>query len=272
MSEVSIQGFNIAYEVVGPENGEAKGTIVFIHGHPFNRSMWWPQVELLRPHYRVITFDLRGYGQSGLPTSNETFLEDFARDIAGLMDYLQIPSAAIAGLSMGGQIAMAFYDLFASRVEALILADTFAQLDTPENKALRYRTADRLEAEGMAGYAPETLPKMVCPATIANQPAVAQHVLEMMQTTPPFGAAAALRGRAQRKDYTPLLAEITVPTLIVVGEEDAFTPVPDAEYMHQRIANSELAVIKGAGHMPNLEQVAVFNQILGRFLKIEPTE
>lgn len=265
MSEVTVQGINIVYDVVGPT--DAATTIILIHGHPFNRSMWSPQVDALTPHYRVVTFDLRGYGQSDLPSVNYTYLEDFAHDMAGLMDSLHIRAAVIVGLSMGGQIAMAFYDLFPRRVRALVLADTFAQLDTPENKALRYRVADRLEAEGMAAYADEVISKMVCPATLENKPAVAQHVLTMMQTTPPLGAAAALRGRSERKDYTPLLAEIAVPTLIVVGDQDAYTPVPDAEYMHQRILNSELVVIEASGHMPNLEQPAVFNEHLLRFLQ-----
>ncbi|GIK66127.1 MAG: alpha/beta hydrolase [Chloroflexota bacterium] len=265
MSEVTVQGLNIVYDVAGPT--DAAHTIILIHGHPFNRSMWSPQVEALRLHYRVVTFDLRGYGQSDLPPTNNTLLEDFARDIAALMDSLHIPSAVIGGLSMGGQIAMAFYDLFPSRVRALILADTFAQLDTPENKAMRYRVADRLEAEGMAGYADEVISKMVCPATLENKPAVAQHVLTMMRTTPPLGAAAALRGRSERKDYTPLLAEIAVPTLVVVGDQDAYTPVPDAEYIHHRVPASELVVIEASGHMPNLEQPAVFNDHLLRFLR-----
>ena len=108
---------------------------------------------------------------------------------------------------------------------------------------------------------------MITPNTITTQPDVAQHVMDMMHSTPPQGAAAALRGRAERQDYTPLLSQISVPTLIVVGEEDAFTPVPQAEYMHQRIANSTLEVIANSGHMPNLEQPERFNKVLVRFLR-----
>ena len=81
------------------------------------------------------------------------------------------------------------------------------------------------------------------------------------------GAAAALKGRAERQDYTGLLGAIAVPTLIVVGSLDEFTPVPDAKFMHDRIPNSELVVIEGAGHMPNLERTAEFNAALGAFLK-----
>lgn len=261
MPQVAIGAVNIAYDDQG-----SGAPVVFIHGHPFNRSMWHPQVAALTPHYRAITFDLRGYGQSTAPATHETFLDDFANDLAALMDNLGVPSAVIVGLSMGGQITMEFVRRFPERVTGLVLADTFAQIDTEAGKQIRYQTADRLMREGIEDYANEVLSKMIAPDTITSQPDVAAHVLGMMQTTPPAGAAAALRGRSQRRDYTDLLAQITVPTLIVVGDQDAYTPVPDAEYMHQRISNSTLLVVADAGHMPNLEQPDVFNHALLEFL------
>jgi pimeloyl-ACP methyl ester carboxylesterase len=120
--------------------------------------------------------------------------------------------------------------------------------------------ADRLVREGMDGYAHEVLPKMIDPATIREQPLVAAHVLRMMRETHPEGAAASLRGRSERRDYTPLLPKIIVPTLIVVGEDDVFTPVSDAERMHQAIPHAQLHIIERSGHMPNMEQEAVFNR------------
>lgn len=262
MSQMTIRGATIEYDDQG--QGDA---LVLIHGSPFNRSMWDPQTAILQSSYRVVTFDLRGYGRSTAPVSEKTFLSDFAHDTADLMDTLNIPAAGVMGLSMGGQIALEFYRLYPQRVTALILADTFAQLDTPENKQNRYWTADRLMREGMQGYAQDNLSKMICPQTIATQPAVVQHVMEMMLTTPPAGAAAALRGRAERQDYTEILSQIAAPTLIVVGDQDAFTPVSDAKYMHERIPQSELVVIEQAGHMPNLEQPEAFNQALRGFLE-----
>lgn len=250
----------LAYEDVG-----SGIPIVCIHGHPFNQSMWWPQVDALQSNYRVITFDLRGYGQSLLNNNTVTF-QDYALDILALMDELQIEAAVIMGLSMGGQIAQEVWYQSPTRVGALVLADTFASLDSPARKQDRYTTADRLLAQGMEQYAYETLPKMVCPATIQYQPEVAQHVLNMMVTTPSIGAATALRARAERRDYTFFLGDINVPTLITVGTEDAFTPISDAQFMHQRIPYSQLLVIENAGHMPNLEQPAVFNQALLNFL------
>ena len=192
-------------------------------------------------------------------------LEDFARDIAALLDELSVTNIVLCGLSMGGQIVLEFYRLFPHRVRALILSDTFAQLDSDARRQERYDTAERLLREGMDDYAAEVLPKMITPKTIREQPEVAEHVLTMMRTTSPAGAAAALRGRAERQDYTPLLPEIMVPTLIVVGSDDEFTPISDAEFMHQRIPNSKMVVIDATGHMPNLENPDEFNRVVTEF-------
>lgn len=160
-----------------------------------------------------------------------------------------------------------FHRLFPQRIRGLILADTFAQAETEEGKRARNDAADRLLREGMTAYADEVLPKMVAPHNIQALPAMAQHVLDMMRDAPPEGAAAALRGRAERPDYTEMLSRIMVPTLVVVGGEDEFTPVSDARFMHELIPNSTMVVIEGAGHMPNLERPIEFNAACGSFLE-----
>jgi pimeloyl-ACP methyl ester carboxylesterase len=167
---------------------------------------------------------------------------------------------------MGGQIALEVATSAPERVLGLGLADTFAQLDTPEKKAWRYTLADRIDSEGLQKYAVEVLPKMLCPRTIAENPRLASDVLSMIQCCPSRGAAVALRVRAERKDYLPLLPSLNLPTLIVVGAEDAFTPVSDAERMKQSIRNSKLIIVEDAGHMPNMEKPVEFNQALGNFL------
>lgn len=239
--------------------------IVFIHGHPFNRGMWSPQLDFFRSEYRVIAPDLRGYGDCPY-RAEKTLLSTFAQDIVALLDRLDVGRFVLCGLSMGGQIVLECYRQFPERIAGLVLADTFATLDTPGRRQLRLDTADRLIAEGMKRYSAQELPKMIAPHHVQTMPEVAAHVLSMMETTPPEGAAAALRGRAERMDYTPLLKRIHVPTLIIVGDQDAYTPVPDARFMHERIAGSELVVVDDAGHMPNLEQPAAFNSALSKFL------
>ena len=122
----------------------------------------------------------------------------------------------------------------------------------------------------MSAYAVEVLPKMMCAKTIAERPRVAADLVRMMQRAPAAGASAALRTRARRRDYLPLLPTLRIPTLILVGEHDAFTPVPDAELMHRAIPHSTLTVIPDAGHLTNLEQPAAFNRALAAFLGVTP--
>ncbi|MCW2915823.1 MAG: hydrolase [Actinomycetia bacterium] len=261
MGTITANGITMGYEDAG--DGDP---LVLVHGHPFDRSMWAPQVtEFARTGWRVIAADLRGYGETAV-VPGITPLETFARDLTALLDALKVDQVVLGGLSMGGQIVLEFYRLFPDRVRGLVLADTFAQAETENGKKVRNDMADRLLREGMHGYADEVLHKMVAPYNVQALPTVAEHVLGMMRGAPPEGAAAALRGRAERPDYTDLLSKISVPALVVVGQDDEYTPVSDAEFMCQRIPDSTLAVIDGAAHMPNLERPAEFNQLLHRFL------
>ena len=259
----NVNGVDLSYS----DAGDGQRTVLLIHGHPFNRTMWRSQLEFLQASYRVVVPDLRGYGASSLPDCRETRLEMFAADNLALMDSLGIRKFVLGGLSMGGQIVLEMLRQAPDRIEALLLADTFAGLDSAERKQLRFTMADRLEREGMAAYAGEELTKMIAPANAEELPHVAEHVMKMMTTTPPAGAAAALRGRAQRMDYTPLLRKIRVPTLVVVGREDVYTPVAWAEQLNRDIPESKLVIIEKAGHMPNLERPDVFNEALGSWLQ-----
>ncbi|MGW9042504.1 alpha/beta fold hydrolase [Streptomyces lydicus] len=261
MGTAVFEEITIGYEDRG--SGEA---LVLVHGHPFNRSMWRPQIEhFARAGWRVIAPDLRGYGESSV-VPGTTPLETFVRDIVALLDRLGIERFVLGGLSMGGQIVMEFHRLFPDRIRAVVLADTFAAAETAEGRAARHAMADRLIREGMDGYAHEVLTKMIAPHTAARRPEVARHVLGMMTSTPPEGAAAALRGRAERPDYTDLLADIAVPVLVVVGADDEYTPVSDARILHERVPAGTLAVIERAAHLPNLEREQEFNAVLAEFL------
>ncbi|MEU4744589.1 alpha/beta fold hydrolase [Actinosynnema sp. NPDC023658] len=239
--------------------------VVLVHGHPFDRSMWRPQVERLSSRYRVIAPDLRGYGETTV-VPGKTPLSVFAQDLIGLLDRLGLDQVVLCGLSMGGQIVMELHRTHPSRVRALVLADTFAEADAPEARALRRETAERLLREGMGPYADEVLDKMISPHNVRALPDVADHVLRMMRGTAPEGAAAALRGRAERPDYLDSLARTAVPALVVVGEEDEYTPVAVAQRMHSTIPGAALVVIPGAGHLPNLERPEEFTDAVERFL------
>jgi pimeloyl-ACP methyl ester carboxylesterase len=262
MATTSIDGITIAYD----DNGTGENVLVLVHGHPFDRSMWRSQIKAFAASdWRVLVPDLRGYGESSVIAGKTTF-DVFVRDIAALLDQLNIRDVVIGGLSMGGQIAMEFCRLYPERVRGVVLAATFPQAETEEGKRNRTIMADRLLNEGMKPYAEEALSKMVAPRNLEALPAVAEHVRSMMQTAHPVGAAAALRGRAERPDYESTLAGLNVPALIVVGAEDVFTSRADAERMRNLLRHSELAWMEGVGHMPNLENEIEFNAAVGRLL------
>jgi pimeloyl-ACP methyl ester carboxylesterase len=260
MTRIQINNINLAYTDTGSGR-----PIVLIHGYPFNRSLWTEQIPALSNDNRLIAPDLRGFGDSDASPDVST-MDRLAADVAALMDHLEIPRATIGGLSMGGYVALAFYKQFPSRVRALILADTRAQADTEEGKQTRAQQAEKALSEGMAGIADAMLPKLLTPVTVSKRPEIVKFVRDMMLQTKPEGAAAALRGMAEREDQTGLLAKISVPALILVGAEDAITPVADSEKMHHAIGGSRLVVLDHAGHVSNLERTQQFNDAFLHFL------
>jgi pimeloyl-ACP methyl ester carboxylesterase len=262
MPVASVNEISVHFDDVG----SGDDVLVLVHGHPFDRSMWAPQLAALADSgWRIIAADLRGYGQTSV-VPGTTGLDVFARDIVALLDHLGVRSAVFAGLSMGGQIVMELCRGYPERVRGIVLAATFPQAETDHGKRDRAAAADRLLREGMSGYAHDVLPKMVAPRNITALPAVAAHVRSMMLAAHPAGAAAALRGRAERPGYEATLAGLDVPAVVVVGDEDAFTTRADAERMHALLRRSELVWIEGSGHMPNLEREPEFNAAVRRML------
>lgn len=240
--------------------------VLFLHGFPFNRSMWQEQIEFLsRRGYRCIAPDLRGLGENRFAGDVAT-MEGMARDVAALMDELNLESAVICGLSMGGYVALDFVKLFPERALALVLAGTRAPADTDREKAAREQQVQTILRAGMVPISIATVPKLLARRTLAEKPDVVKDVRNMIIKSDPRGAAAAQRGMAVRRDYVADLAEITVPTLIIVGREDTIRPPADAEFMHRRIAGSQLIVLDDAAHLTNIEQPERFNAVMSEFL------
>lgn len=260
-----VRGIKLAFE----DAGEG-APVIFLHGFPFNRSMWREQVEALSGAHRVVAPDLRGHGSNSV-TSEPATMEEMAADVAALLDELKIGAAVVAGLSMGGYVALAFAREYPSRVRALVLADTRAHADDDEGRRAREETAQRALRDGMEPLAEAMIPKLLAPSTRANRPDTVERARTMILNTEPKGAASALRGMALRRDQTDFLSSIISPVLILVGSDDAITPPSDAEAMHERIPNSELEVIEGAGHLSNIERPEHFNRALSAFLsRLQP--
>jgi 3-oxoadipate enol-lactonase len=260
-----VRGIEMAYETVG--SGPA---VVFLHGYPFNRTMWREQTEALSSRYRVITPDLRGLGES-TTTDEPATMEEMARDVVALLDELRVGRVTLCGLSMGGYVALAFYRRFPLRVRALVLADTKAQADTAEARRNRAEQAEKILRGGMESMADDFTKKVLTNASLAEKPETVARVREMILKTPPQGAAQALKGMALRPDQTAFLEQILAPTLILVGSEDEVTPPGDAQMMHREIRGSRLEIIEGAAHLSNMERPIEFNHALLEFVTaLEP--
>lgn len=267
MSNVArVRGIELAYTDAG--RGPA---VVFLHGFPFDRSMWRGQVEKFSESFRVIAPDLRGHGGS-TSTREPATMEEMAEDVVALLDELNVPRAVICGLSMGGYVALALYRAHPARVLALVLADTRAKADTEDARRTREENAQRALAEGMSPIVEAMLPKLLSERTRVGEPDVVARVREMMLGVSPEGAAAALRGMALRRDQTDILPKLDVPVLVVVGSEDAVTPPSEAETMHALIEGSHLQVIEGTGHVSNVERPEEFDLALAEFLESLPSQ
>ena len=239
--------------------------LIFLHAFPMNQRMWDEQLEALKPHCRVITLDLRGFGESQSPNSSYS-LEDMASDVRALMKHLSVDRAVIAGLSMGGYIAMAFYRNYPDAVRALVLSDTRTVSDTDEGRSRRFLSAQKAAQEGPAAIARDMVPVLLGPTSLKERPDVVERVTRIAESNPSRGIAAAQRAMAGRPDSTSLMSEARIPVLLIRGSEDALSPPSEMEAMQKNIPAATLKIIDRAGHLSNLEQPDLFNAALLEFV------
>ena len=238
--------------------------VILLHGFPHSRSLWADQLVGLSDRCHVIAPDLRGFGKS--PAEPPWSMESYADDVAELMERLDIGRAVIGGLSMGGYVVFEFLRRYSDRVSSLVLADTRAGADSDETRAKRRDLQALARAGGSVAVADAQITGMVGATTREKRPDIVQRVHAMLAEAPVEGIVGALDAMMNRRDSTPLLAGIEVPVLIVVGEEDALTPVKESRAMHAAIAGSTLAVIPRAGHVSNIERPTEFNSAMRNFL------
>lgn len=239
--------------------------IVFLHAFPLNRTMWEPQVEALVPHYRVITVDLRGHGESDAPMWRYT-LEQFADDVIGLLTHLSITKATFVGLSMGGYILFALYRKYSEYVKALVFADTRAQADTPEGKAARFSMAQIAYKRGATAIADLMLSKLLSPAALTTRKDLMDRLRHMIAANQISGIIGDLMAMEERPDSTELLPKIACPTLVIAGEDDVASPPEEVQYISDHTPGAEFVRIPQSGHLSNLENPQAFNDALERFL------
>jgi pimeloyl-ACP methyl ester carboxylesterase len=263
MATLPVNGTALHYLDVG----KGPSAVVLLHAFPLHGAMWARQVEALSARHRVIVPDYRGLGQSA-PAPVPSTMELLAEDVRALLQHLRVERAAVAGLSMGGYLALELWRRAPGLVRGLALCDTKAGADTAEGAAGREAFARSALEQGLGWVADQMTPKLLRPTP---DPAVVRAVRHLIGGGTPVGVAAAQRGMALRPDSTPTLGTITVPTLVVVGEQDGLTPPPEADKLVAGVRGATLARIPEAGHLPCLENPAPFTAALVAFVDGLPT-
>jgi pimeloyl-ACP methyl ester carboxylesterase len=237
--------------------------LMLVHGFPLDGRMWTNQLELSKKH-RLIIPDLRGFGQS--PETSPFTLETLADDLHALATHLKLQPFTLAGLSMGGYVALAYVSKYLPTLRSLILLDTKSQADTSEGKAGRDKMIAQVREQGAKPVADAMLPKLLPEETIKSRPHLARELRDIIESQRPTTIAHALAAMRDRPDRTNELLSITIPTLAIVGEKDAITPPDVMRTLKEKIPRCELVTISAAGHMTPMEQPALINQAITRFL------
>ncbi len=262
MPSVTVDSRHIEYL----DTGGAGTPVLLVHAFPLNARMWEPQLESLGDRWRLIAPDLMGFGGSDAPEDASGYsVDSFAGDLKAVLDELGIDKVVLAGLSLGGYVALAFLRKYRAAVSALVLADTRAEADAPEAIEKRTNQQGIVREQGPGALTDGLIGALLGEPTREKKPDVVETVRGLMDN-PAAGYVGALEAMKGRPDSTPDLASIDVPTLIVVGENDTLTPPELSRKMHEHIGGSRLVVIPEAGHLSNLEAPDAFNRALETFL------
>ena len=235
--------------------------LLLIHAFPLDARMWDPQVRAFRGRVPVVAPNLPGFGGTALP-SGTLSMAAAAQTCIRAMDEAEMDRAVVCGLSMGGYVAFELWKAAPERVAGLVLANTRSQADSPESAEARRRLADRLYQEGnvLVGSPPPLISERAS-GTLRDQ------VLAWISDQSPTAIAAAALAMASRRDWTPSLASIDVPTMVITSDLDQLIPADVTMPMADEIPGAQLHVIEGAGHLSNLEGPGRFNELLGEHLR-----
>lgn len=242
------------------DSGGDGPAVVFSHGFILDHSMWDAQVHALRQSYRCITWDERGHGMTECKGPFDFW--DSASDLLGVLDSLEVPSAIAVGMSQGGFLTLRAALTSPARFEALVLVDTAAGVDTPDVKA-GYREMQTM----WEGHGPVDVVATTQADLIFGPDYDASTWIGKWQTKAPSDRHEAWNTVIERDDVSGRLGEITCPTLVVNGTDDAAFGLDVAAGICEGLANcAGVIAVEGAAHAPPVSHPDVFNQILGEFL------
>ena len=258
MPHIEANGVRLHYRIDGPTAGPV---LVLSHSVGTSLQMWRPQMEALTSRVRVLRYDTRGHGRSGVP-AGEDAINDLGRDLVALLDHLELSRVSLCGLSLGGLVAMWMGIHAKDRLERLVFANTAAYLGPPEHWQARI---DLVREQGMAALTAVAPTRWFTEAFRRNQPEEAKAVVDTLLATDPvgyMGCCAAIRDA----DFRPAIVGIDLPALVIGGTHDLATTIEKARYLADHIRGAELVEID-ASHLSNIEQADAFNRAVERFLE-----
>jgi 3-oxoadipate enol-lactonase len=258
---VTVNGIMIHYSLDGAERAPV---VTLSHSLATNLSMWEPQMEALLKSYRVLRYDTRGHGKTETPQGVYS-LQMLAEDALGLLRALGIEKTIFMGISMGGMIGQVLGLMASEALSGLILCDTSSRIPA-EARPVWSERIETVQKKGMESQVESTIERWFTPGYRDKNPEVVKRVESMIRATSVqgyIGCAHAIR----ELDLTEKIGDISVPTLILVGEDDPGTPVSASEEIQERIKGSELVVLKSAAHLSNIEQSEAFNKAVLGFLR-----
>ncbi len=259
---LTVNGIDLACQVDGPDDAPV---LVLNHTLATSRAMWRAQIPHLSGRHRVISFDMRGHGESAAPDYPYN-LEMLAEDVIGVLDGLGVERPAIfLGISIGGMVGQALGLRHPDRFRALILCNT-ASRTSPEGRAGFDQRIEAVRKDGIEGQVQPTLERWLSAEFRSRDPQTTKWVADMVRGTPVAGMVGCCEA-IKALDYTDQLDRITLPTLIIAGEKDPGAPVAASEVIRDRIKGAHLEVITGCLHQTPIEAPDTFNRIVGAFLE-----
>ncbi len=263
MNQHKINGLNVI-EHGKPENQ----SVIFVHAFPLCSRMWDPQAEELKENFRVVVYDFRGFGYSETDTGSLT-IDSHVDDLFSIISEMKLNKPVLCGLSMGGYIALRALELNQKMFRAVILCDTRSFDDDNSGKIKRAEQIKQIKSGGRKEFDESFLKNTLSQKTFEGneeKQRTVSFIREMMGWQKDDAVTGALLTMAARTDTTEFLENITLPALVVVGEDDKLTPASPSRLMNAKIRNSSMKIIPEAGHFPNLENTKAFNEAIINFL------
>ncbi|MEY3990144.1 MAG: hypothetical protein RI985_1225 [Chloroflexota bacterium] len=256
------------YPVIAHEYGEG-APLILLHAFPLNHQMWQPQLAVLGHRYHILAFDYAGFGASYWHPStpaDTTHIDALAQSLVDTLDEYQIETAAVAGLSMGGYLALALWRIAPHRINRLALCNTRAAADDDATKAARSRNAAIALEQGAEAIADLMLPRLLSEFTGNG---IKRIVRDMAASAPSRTLANALLMMRERPDASALLPHITVPTLVIGATHDPIIPADESRAMAAQIPHGQAIIIDEVGHLSNLERPDLFNSAIINWMQRE---